>query len=180
MTSLKLYEAVEALGIIDEFLEESGGELTPEIEALLAKAEGDFDTKVERVALKVKELEGAATIAKAEKDRLASRQRKYENAATALKTYLARQLEAAKKEKVEGEIVTVAFQKNPESVEAPADLDLVNGVPAIFVRTVPATHELAKDVVKAHLQAVAAGTEARNPKLPEGVKLVRTKSLRIR
>jgi GNAT superfamily N-acetyltransferase len=130
---LKLYEATDALNIVHQFLEESEGELTPEIEELLAQAEGDFDAKAERVALFVREREAEAAAAKAQADaikriavephlrRAATAERMVES----LKEYLKRELIAAGGDEktprvVKGKTVkTIRLQKNSQpSVES--------------------------------------------------------------
>ncbi len=176
MTGLKLHEATAALHIVDEWLEEQGGELTPELEAILEQAEGDFATKVERVALKVKELDAEAEAIKAEEQRLAARRKARENGAKSLKQYLERCLDAAGKEKVNGVLVTVAFQLNPPALSVPADADLKElyeaGAPGITL--VPSTFTVDKRAV---LDAVKASGES---VLPNGWAVTRARSLRIR
>lgn len=191
MTGMKLYEAVEALAIVDELIEEhaeaiaaAGGDImaVPAIADLLDQAEGDFATKVERVALKVRELTGAAEVVKTEVERLNARKKAYENAAAGLKGYLLRMLQAAGKTKVEGKLATVAIQKNPAAVTVPASADLeqlwLAGAPGIEV--VPPTFTVNK---KALLEAVKiAETEGRDVAtvLPNGWTVTRGDSLRIR
>ena len=174
MTGMTLYEATEALHIIEELLVESGGELTPEIEELLAQAEGDFATKVERVALKVRELTGAAAIAEEEAKRLTARRRAYENAATGLKRYLESQLRAAGKTKVEGKLATVALQKNPPSLVVPPDADLGELLEAGFAY-VSETVSFSVDK-RGLLDAVKSGADV----LPAGWAVKQDESLRIR
>lgn len=172
---MKLYEASEALGITDEWLEELGGELTPEMEALLNQAEGDFNTKVENVALKIKALEAEAEAIKTEEARLAARRKARENGARNLKAYLERCLVAAGKEKVNGLLVTVAMQLNPPSVQIADDVDpqeLYGAGCPVVVRE-PETYRINKDLVKLLFQS-------RPDALPNGVTVTRSSSLRIR
>lgn len=124
-TTLKLYEAAAALADVNAWIEEhddellaNGGALPPALEELLAQAEGDFRTKVERVALKVRELKATAAAVKVEQDRLAQMVRVAENAAKSLTEYLKRQMEAAGETKVEGTLVKVRVQNNPPSLRA--------------------------------------------------------------
>lgn len=194
MTGMKLYESVEALAIIDELIEEhadairnAGGDImaVPAIAELLDLAEGTFTEKVERVALKVRELGGAAEIVKAELERLQARKRSYENAAAGLKGYLLRMLQAAGKTKVEGKLATVAIQQNPPALNVPEGTtgeQLVElheaGFP--YITHVPASFGIDKrgllDAVKA---TEAAGKDA-SALLPTGWTVTRGDSLRIR
>lgn len=157
---MRLYEAVEGLAIVNSWLDEhadellaSGGELTPELAALLDQAEGDFRVKVERVALKVRELLATADAIKIEETRLAQRRKATENAATSLKAYLQRALEAAGETTVKGPLATVALQKNPPAVRGlvePATLAAWAQQGSVFVTVVPASYVLDKKVVLEH------------------------------
>lgn len=179
---MKLYEAVEALGTVNAWIEEhgddllaSGGELSPELAELLDQAEGDFAEKVERVALKVRSLDAEATAIKVEETRLAQRRKAREHAAESLKQYLHRALEMAGETKVAGELVTVAIQKNPPSVKGlldDAELEAMASCGSPFVSVIPVTYALdRKSVVSAH--------KAGEP-IPEGLSVVQGTSLRIR
>lgn len=175
MAGMTLYEATAALAITDEWLEEFGGELTPELEAAIEQAEGDFATKAERVALKVKALEAEAKAIKEEEERLATRRKARENGAKSLKTYLGRMLEAAGKDKVNGTLVTVAFQNNPPSVVVPDGADLAElaeaGAPGI--EHIPASYAVNK-------RAVLDAYKANPDSLPNGWAVVQGRSVRIR
>lgn len=173
---MKLYEASEALRITDEWLEETGGELTPELEALLDSAEGTFADKVERVALKAKALEAEAKAIKEERDRLTARVMARENGAKSLKAYLQRCLEASGKDKVNGLLVTVAIQQNPPSVQVGPMVDEVElyeaGCP--YIERVPERFILNKSDLLADYKANGERV------LPNGITVTRSTSLRIR
>lgn len=122
--SLKLYETVDALDVVREWVYEHDeeirameGALPDELAELLALAEGDFKAKAERVALFVRELLANASAVKIEATRLAARQKHYEKAAEVLKDYLQLQMEAAGMDKVEGNLCTVALQNSPPSLK---------------------------------------------------------------
>jgi hypothetical protein len=176
MAGITLYDAVAALGITEEWLEESGGELTPELEALLDNANMTFKEKVERVALKVRGLESEAEAIGDEVARLKARAMARENAAKSLKAYLQRCLEQAGETKVTGLLCTVAVQLNPPSLVVPESSDLAElyeaGAPGI--EQVPATFKVNKrdvlDKVKQYGDSI----------LPSDWSVVRTPSLRIR
>lgn len=176
MAGITLYDAVAALGITEEWLEESGGELTPELEALLDNATMTFKEKVERVALKVRGLESEAQAISDEVARLKARAMARENAAKSLKSYLQRCLEQAGETKVTGLLCTVAIQLNPPSLQVPETSDLRElyqaGAPGIEV--VPESLRVNKrdvlDKVKQYGEHI----------LPADWSVIRTPSLRIR
>lgn len=184
-TGLKLYEAVEALGLVNGWIDEhadellaAGGELSPELAELLDQAEGDFAEKVERVALKVRSLEAEAAAIKVEEARLSQRRKAVENAAASLKQYLHRGLDAAGEKKVKGTLVTVALQANPPAVageltrEQLEERYMESKGADPFVTLVPESFTLNK-------KAVLEAFRAERP-LPEGVSVVQGVSLRIR
>ncbi len=182
MATLKLYDAVDALHTVSAWIEEhadeitaAGGELSPELSALLDQAEGDFREKVERVALKVRELLATGDAIKAEEVRLSQRRKSYEHAAASLKQYLQHGLESAQTDSVKGTLVAVALQKNPPAVKGLLDETTLavmaqDGSP--FVTIIPETYALDK-------KAIVAASKAGQP-LPDGISVEQGVSLRIR
>lgn len=170
-----LYEIADQRQVLNDWLLESEGEVTPELEALMAECEGDETTKIERVALYIREQKSAAEAVKIERDRLAALVKKHENAATSLTAYMAREMDRLGRDKVTGVLVTVAFQNNPPSVKGELVEELLAAIyangPAI-VKLIPASYQLDR---KAALQAHKAGQA-----LPEGLMVEQTRSLRIR
>lgn len=163
---LRLYDHTAALETVHDWLIESGGELTPEIEALLEEAEEGFAEKAERVALKVREMEAEAKAAKEEADRLAARARSLERGARSLKDYLLEQCHRIGKHVVKGALATVRVQKSPPSAlcTIPEDaLAELKNDPAYarFIREIPASYRFD---ARAAIEAVKAGEE-----LPEGI-----------
>jgi hypothetical protein len=177
-TPVKLYETAEALLIVEQWIDEhadellaSGGELPPALAELIDQATAQLEGKVEKVALKVRELEATAGAVKLEADRLAQRAKTFTNAAAALKAYLKVQLERTNVMKVEGKLATVALQKNSQpSVSLTVPLD---HLPKEWVRQPPPpAPELDKEKV---LKAFKAGED-----LPAGVTAAVGTHLRIR
>lgn len=179
---LTLYEAVEALGISESWLEEAGGELTPEVEALLNEAEGSLKEKVERVALKVKSLEAEGKAIKEEADRLVARAKARANGAASLKRYLEQNMIAAGMPKVVGLLATVTLQLNPPAVQVASDIDLrelyEGGAP--FVTVVPESFTLDKKEVLAAVKRAEAEGKDQDAVLPASIRVTRSQSLRIR
>lgn len=112
--TLKLYELAQARGILDSWLEESDGELTPEIEELLNQLDGKVDEKIERVGLYIRERLAEAKAVKEERDRLDALAKRDERAAESLKGYLKHCMEQLGKTKVPGLLATVSIQQNSQ------------------------------------------------------------------
>ncbi len=110
--NLKLYELANARDILDGFLLESEGEVTPELLQLLDELDGHVTEKIERVGLYIQEQVQTAKAIKAEAERLTARARAREKAADGLKAYLMTQMVRLDKTKVVGLLCTVARQKN--------------------------------------------------------------------
>lgn len=171
--NIHLYEATEQLRTVGDWLLESGGEMTPEIEALLAEAEGTFREKAERVALYIRELEvtsaaikGRAGALRTEPDRLDKLAKGYADAAARLKKYLTEQMQAAEIDMIEGDFVWLKLKKNPPAVHGElTDLALATcALDARFLAMidhVPASYVLDKSAV---IAAWKAGRE-----LPPGL-----------
>jgi hypothetical protein len=166
--SLTLYERTADLEAVHSWLMESGGELTPEIEERLDAAEGAFDEKAERVALKIREMEATARAVKEEADRLAARVRSMENGARSLKEYLRMQMERADRPEIKRPLVTIRVHRSPPSARCLVPLQELDDH---FVRLIPERFEFD---AKAALAAHKAG-EA----LPAGVEIVQGHHVRL-
>lgn len=124
-----------------------------------------FDDKVENIAKAIKEIEGQADMIKTEKDRLTKREQTMRNNAKGMKRYMQEQMEAVGKKKVQGELLTVAIQKNAPSVKIESE----QYIPEEFY--IPQPAKLDKAQLK---QDLKLGLE-----IP-GVELIQTESVRIR
>lgn len=119
------YEAVVA-EIMD-----AGGELTPELEERLAQVEGAWDTKAERVAQVIRNLEAEEKLLRDEAARVVDRARVRGNAAENLRAYLLREMDRTGRAAVKtplatigiGESVRVEYIGDPATL--PADLQRV-------------------------------------------------------
>lgn len=177
MTTTTLYDIADARNILDLWLMESEGEVTPELEALLAEVDADANAKIERVALYIREQKALADAAKQERDRLGGIASARLKAAESLTSYLHREMDRLGKDRVNGVLATIALQKNPPAVigdlsqeEMEALAETEHGVQ--FVTLVPSAYRLNKDVVKA---AAKAGQP-----IPAGLSVVQSVGLRIR
>lgn len=124
-----------------------------------------FDDKVENIAKSIKEIEGQADMIKAEKDRLTKREQTMRNNAKSMKRYLQDQMEVVGKKKVQGELLTVAIQRNAPSVR----IENEENIPEVFY--IPQPSKLDKTQLKQELNQGLA--------IP-GVELIQTESVRIR
>jgi hypothetical protein len=153
-STLKLYEATDAIEIVrdwilehDEELRANEGALPDELAELLAKVEGDFNQKAERVALFIREMLATGKAIKIEEERLYARRKSMENAADRLKRYLEMNMLVAEKMRIDGKLVTLRIQKNPASLhrdrELPQDelVRLHTTDPALVIFT-PASYAL--------------------------------------
>jgi hypothetical protein len=175
MTSTTLYELANARDILDGWLAESDGEVTPELEALLSEVDAKADDKIERVALYIREQKALADAAKVERDRLNGIASARLKAAESLTSYLHREMDRLGKDKVNGVLATIALQKNPPSVKGDLSEEelrtLYASGPAI-VKHVPESFVLDR---KAALAAHKAGQV-----LPSGLTIEQSIGLRIR
>lgn len=97
--SLKLFEIPLEFVALQEALEASFGELTPEIEARMAELVQAAPEKVEAAAAVVRHLEAQADACKTEVDRMALRQAAFTRAADALRERMTPAVEALGKVK---------------------------------------------------------------------------------
>lgn len=175
MTNTTLYEIADMRDVLDTWLSESDGEVTPELEQLLADVEAQADEKIERVALYIREQKALAKGIKEEEERLAARRKARERAAESLTRYLEAQMQRLGKAKVNGLLVTVAMQKNAPSLVGDLDAEWLEALRATgspFVRVVPEQVTLDR---RALLDFAKSGGD-----LPEGLTVTQTESLRIR
>jgi hypothetical protein len=185
-STMHLYDATDAIEIVrdwilehDEELRANEGVLPDELAELLAKVEGDFDKKAERVALFIRELLSTGKAIKEEEDRLARRRRAMEHAADRLKRYLETNMLAAERMRIEGKLVTLRIQMNPPAVICALESDALKSIydyeqdfsALPTVRRIPESYVLDK---KAVLEAHKLGRD-----LPAGVTVERGASLRI-
>lgn len=125
-TTLPLYALAELRDSLDEQLAESEGVLTPEMEATLDALAGDITTKVENVALYIREQLATADAIEIEVKRLGARMAAKRKAADGLKAYLKFNMERLELTKVKGVLASVSIQRNsvPSVTTALTDDDL--------------------------------------------------------
>jgi len=185
--ALRLYECVDDLLTVRDWLDEhaeqvieAGGDIAalPELAALMDQAEGDFEAKVERVALFILELTRTADAVAEEAKRLTARAARDKKSADALKQYLLLNMQRAECKKVEGKLATVRVQASPGAVQHALSQDELAAIYKIgdkniarFVRQVPATYRIDP---KAIVEADALGEP-----IPAGVTITKGVHVRI-
>lgn len=165
---LKLWEIASELEEIGSLLADGGGELTPELEARLDAMEGALETKVENIALFVKECEANAAAAESERDRLSAIAKHHTTKANALRTYLLATMNRLGQTSVKTPRIRVWAQANGRpSIRFAGDIERL---PAAYVR-VKTTREVDTRFAFVELQAGAT--------LPEGFVVDHGRHLRI-
>lgn len=158
---MKLYELSQNYQMVLDMIEDGNEEYLDTLESL-----GEaLEEKAENTAKLIKSLDAQTEVIKAEEKRLADRRRALENKAKRMKDYLQENLEAAGIKKVKGQLLTVAIQKNPPSLNV-VDESLIDQ--SYFVEQKPVLDK------KALLQAIKDGAEV------EGAELKQTEGVRIR
>lgn len=174
-----LYDLTATRELIDNALSENGGELTPELDALLTNWTEDFDRKVEDYALVITEQKAIAEMINAEIETLRARLTARLNLAKRLTERLAENMNAVGKDKVHGVLKTVAFQKNPASVVPVVDIDEADLRNLAMIAPTFVRHEESWSLDKrAVLDAHKAGTLPDD--ISKRVRIEQTRSLRIR
>lgn len=162
-----LYELTDLLLQIDAELEESGGELTPEIEALLDATEGKFDAKVESICRYRQDLRAQAKGAKEEYDRLRGLARMRQTKADSLDSYLKLMMERMGRDKVETAHFKVRIQANSSpSISWDGE---AKAIPEAFRKV---EYSLDGTAAKAYLK--------RDGKLPDGFSVVQGHHVRVK
>lgn len=159
---MKLYELTSSYQQVLEIAEQLDAET---LKDTLDAIEDAIETKVENTAFVIKSLEANAKIIDEEIKRLQAMKGTQQNNIKSLKLYVQNAMEQVGLEKVQGELIKVAIQNNPASLEV---LD-ESVIPKDFFIEQPA--KLDKTALKDLLKS---GEEV------EGARLNRTRSIRIR
>lgn len=145
MEAITLYQISEDQRRLNAMLEETGGELTPELEEALAITEANFVTKAENYGKAILHYKQMVAAAKAETDRIKAIQKTCENAIARMEERLRDAMILFDKPKVEMATLKISLRKSERVV-----IDDENNLPAdcIVVKT-----EVSKTEVKRHLKA---------------------------
>ena len=166
-SSRRLYEIAGDVLALEDLLLESGGEWTPEAEALYNEVEGSLESKVDGYAALIREWEADAEKWKAEEQRVAGHRKARENAAARLKARLLESLQQIGRDKVETPRFKIAVQRSAPSVEVLVEAD---ALPMEYQRVIPESRVADK---KALLEALKSGAEIDGARLTEGTAYVR-------
>ncbi len=150
---LTLTDIVDEFLALDELSAMEEGEWTTEHVELLEELMPKAIAKVDRFGAYVRELEARQDVIAAEEERLAKRRAHLANRVAWMKRYAIGELQRLGRPKIEGELFTMALQKNPASVEVTV---LPDALPDAYVRVIPERREPDK---KALLEALKAGAE---------------------
>ena len=145
MEAITLYQISEDQRRLNAMLEETGGELTTELEEALAITEQNFVTKAENYGKAILHYKQMVAAAKAETDRIKAIQKTCENAIARMEERLRDAMILFDKPKVEMATLKLSLRKSDRVV-----IDDENNLPAdcIVVKT-----EVSKTEVKRHLKA---------------------------
>ena len=130
MNAPTLYGITAELNAILTQLEELGGEITPELEQALVINEESFAAKSEDYGHAILNLKGMAAAAKAEKERLATLQKFYENTCNRLDNALKTAMVATGHDKVETPTMRLSLRHSTAT-----EVDDLDAIPAEYKTT---------------------------------------------
>lgn len=144
---MKLYEIKDEYQGLLQMVDD--GELTAEdIADTLEAIDAQFDDKARQCVAMMKEIEGYASIAKAEADRLSGIAKQYQNSAERLKEYVRVNMEMTGKDKLALGIFNLTLKK-PVQVAAVVE---ETKIPQSFFKVIPETKQLDKRELLAALK----------------------------
>lgn len=142
---LTLYQINEEQRNLNAMLEDTGGELTPELEELLAVNEGNFVTKAENYGYAILHYKAIVAAVKAEKDRLDAIKKTAENAIARMEERMVEAMQTFGKPKVEAATLKLSLRRSERVV-----VDDEAKVPADCIKV---TTTVNKTDLKAHIKA---------------------------
>lgn len=142
---LSLYKITDEQRNLNAMLEETGGELTPELEEALAINEGNFVAKAENYGYAILHYKSIVAAVKAEKERLDAIKKTAENAIERMEERLVEAMQTFDRPKIEAATFKLSLRRSERVV-----VDDETRVPAdcIKVKT-----EISKTDLKAHIKA---------------------------
>lgn len=122
---MTLYQITEEQMRINSLLEDSGGEITPEIDALMVVTESNLKVKGEGYAKAVYHYKRMEEAIKAEEDRLSKMKKTCQNIQVNLKDRIAAAMEVFDIEKLEYDAFVISFRKST-SIEIDENANIPN------------------------------------------------------
>lgn len=159
---LSLYEITGELAALDELLEETDGEVTPEIEAWMVEFGPMLMRKVDSIGRYCANLTAAADACKAEEERLARRRKAQEGKVKSLKRLLEVAMHRLGESRLEGSTFAAVRQKNGGAPTLTVSVE-PQRLPRGLARLVPATTVADTDAIRAEIKRIEAAGGA-----PEG------------
>ena len=164
--AFRLYDLVAALNDVDALLDESEGELTPEIEAKLEALTDTFEQKVDNICRLRQGRMASAEMCDVEIKRLQARKKAHEKSADSLRLFLYGAMKRLAKDKIKTPLYTVWVQQNPPSIKWTRETE---ELPDEFRRV-----KVEPDIAKAQEKLKA------HEWLPDGFQITTGESVRIR
>ena len=160
-----LYDLSAAyLAVLDEMPEEIDQQT---VNDTLEAIDGAIEEKAFNIVAYAKDLEGQAKVIEAEEKRLSARRKAYENRAKSIKTYLQGTMEKLGRDKIKGDLFTIALQNNPGTVQISNE----KAIPTKYLTIVPAQYVPDKKAIAAALK---------NGEDVPGCEFIRSRRLAIR
>jgi len=153
MATLTLHAIGEQLAALEQLLIETGGEVTPEVEAWFAEYGGLEQAKVDGIAGFLRSQEALAKACKGEAAELGRKARVAEHTITRLKAYVLLELQARKVKDLAGSIWKLCRQANGGQQALTVFEPDVTKVPVRFLRTIPATVVIDDELLRAGLES---------------------------
>ena len=150
---MKLAEIEQQFSALDALLLESGGEVTPEIEAWLAEYGLAEREKVDGYVFYIRSLEAEATQAKALANELGAKARRRERAIEGLKERVAGYMAARQTDELAGSIYRFKLQRNGGKAPLVLETEDPARFPPSCVKTIPAQTVIDRDAVREMAEA---------------------------
>jgi len=130
---VKLYEIPNAYRILMQQIEESDGELSPEVEQSFDGLQENLETKIDSMCCLVREAESEAESFATEIKRLQARKKVAENRAASLKAYMSKSLQAMELDRIK----TPRFSARIQQASRPSIkwTGVVEDIPSEYRRT---------------------------------------------
>lgn len=173
-----LYRYNEALSKVDLEFENNGGEVTPEMETMLAQTYAQGEMVAGDFYEWTAEKKAFIEVCKAEKKRIADMQKSAENSLESVKGWLLNTMLSHQVEKIESGIHKIAVSAGRESVEITSERALLKQWNKVFTELREKLPDYIQFEVK--INKTALGDALRRGEIIRGAEIVRNPSLNIK